>query len=93
MRTLDYYSGGAPLPLFSNDIPLPVVPLHQVAPERVVEKRLSKVLAFTGLTIHDVVNNPIARNIVLGYYKLSRQIDRRIEVTELERQWNPLGQS
>jgi hypothetical protein len=38
-----------------------------------------------------VVNNPIAKNMVLGYFKLSRTVDRRAEVVELERQWNPLG--
>jgi hypothetical protein len=49
------------------------------------------VLAFTGLTIDDVVNSRIAKNQVLGYWKLSRQIDRSSEITELERQWNPFG--
>jgi hypothetical protein len=50
---------------------------------------LNRVLEFTRLSIHDVVNDPIAKNMVLGYWKLSRQIDRSSEVTELERQWNP----
>jgi hypothetical protein len=36
------------------------------------------------------VNDPIAKNEVLGYFKLSKQIDRASEVRELERQWNPL---
>jgi hypothetical protein len=66
------------------------VPLYDAAKEsRVIQRRLNRVLAFTGLTIDDVVNNPIAKNQVLGYWKLSRQIDRSSEVTELERQWNP----
>ena len=57
----------------------------------VVQKRLNRVLAFTRLTIDDVVNSRIAKNQVLGYWKLSRQVDRSIEITELERQWNPNG--
>ena len=52
---------------------------------------LRRVLAFTGRTIDDVVNDPIAKNEVRGYYKLSRMIQRRGEVTDLEKQWNPLG--
>jgi hypothetical protein len=56
---------------------------------RIIQTRLNRVLAFTRLTIDDVINNPIARNQVLGYWKLSRQIDRGSEITELERQWNP----
>ena len=92
MRVLNYYSGGAAMPLFSSEIPVPVVPVHQARVERVVEKRLNRVLAFTGLTIDDVVNNPVAKNIVMGYFKLSRMVDRRGEIVELERQWNSVGQ-
>jgi hypothetical protein len=57
----------------------------------VIQDRLNRVLAFTQLTIDDVVNNPIAKNQVLGYYKLSKQIGRSGEIGELERQWNPNG--
>jgi hypothetical protein len=57
----------------------------------VSNSRLNRVLEFTRLSIDDVVNDPIAKNIVVGYWKLSRQIDRSGEVTELERQWNPRG--
>ena len=91
MRTLDYFSGGAPMPLFGGETPRPVEQVHQARVERVVEKRLNRVLAFTGLTIHDVVNSPIAKNTVLGYFKLSRMVDRRSEIVELERQWNSVG--
>ncbi|MDB5323109.1 MAG: hypothetical protein JWN40_4740 [Phycisphaerales bacterium] len=64
--------------------------VHEAAREsRIIQTRLNRVLAFTRLTIDDVVNNPIAKNQVLGYWKLSRQIDRSSEITELERQWNP----
>jgi hypothetical protein len=92
MPVLDYYSGGgAPMPPFGGQSPLAVRPLDQATVERVVERRLNRILAFCRLTIHDVVNNPIARNQVLGYYKLSKMIDRRTEIVELERQWNPMG--
>jgi hypothetical protein len=49
---------------------------------------LRRVLAFTGRSIDDIVNDPIAKNQVRGYFKLSKQIDRSCEVTELEKQWN-----
>jgi hypothetical protein len=52
---------------------------------------LHRVLAFTGRSIHDVVNNPIVKNEVIGYYKLYRRIERSAEIGALERQWNPLG--
>ena len=52
---------------------------------------LRRVLAFTRRSIDDVVNDPIAKNEVLGYYKLYRQIHRSSEVVELENQWNSLG--
>jgi hypothetical protein len=55
-----------------------------VQPERV----LRRVLAFTGKTIDDVVNDPITKRQVLGYYKLHRWIDRECEIGSLERQWN-----
>ena len=57
--------------------------------ERVVQQRpLQRVLAFLGHSIHDVINDPIVRNKVFGYYKLQRQVDRAMEVSELERWWN-----
>jgi len=51
------------------------------------------VLAFTGFSIHDVINDPIARNIVAGYFKLHRQVWRRCEIVDLERWWNNTGRS
>lgn len=63
----------------------PSEPLVQYAPRRA----LRRILAFTGRSIDDVVNNPIARNQVHGYYKLHRQIERAGEVRDLESQWNP----
>ena len=56
--------------------------------ERVVQRPLNRVLAFTGRTIDDVVNDPMVKNQVYGYYKLFRQIERAGEVRDLERQWN-----
>jgi hypothetical protein len=55
------------------------------------QRVLHRVLNFTGRTIDDVVNNPIAKNEVLGYYKLHKFVERRSDMVELERQWNPLG--
>jgi len=53
-----------------------------------VQRPLPRILAFTGFSIDDMVNSPIAKNAVTGYYKLHKQIIRRGEVLELEGQWN-----
>ena len=53
-----------------------------------VQRPLRRILAFTRRSIDDVVNDPIAKREVLGYYKLHRQIQRAGEVRDLERQWN-----
>ena len=52
-----------------------------------VQRPLRRVLAFTRRSIDDVVNDPIAKREVLGYYKLYRQIERGVETSDLERQW------
>ena len=57
--------------------------------ERVIRRPLNRVLAFIGRSIDDVVNDPIVKNQVYGYYKLHRQVERASEIRELERQWNP----
>ena len=57
-----------------------------------MQRTLHRVLAFRGRTIDDVVNDPIVKNDILGYWKVLRQIDRRSEALELEGQWNRLGQ-
>jgi hypothetical protein len=57
-----------------------------------MQRMLHRVLAFRGRTIDDVVNNPIVKNDILGYWKVLKQIDRRSETLELEHQWNRLGQ-
>ena len=56
-----------------------------------VQRPLRRILAFTRRSIDDVVNDPIAKREVLGYYKLHKQISRTIEVRELERQWNSVA--
>lgn len=55
------------------------------------QRALHRVLNFTGRTIDDIVNNPIVKNQILGYYKLHKIIDRRSEIRDLERQWNSIG--
>jgi hypothetical protein len=60
--------------------------------EHVLTRRpLQRVLAFRGRSIDDVVNNPIVKNEIYGYWKLNKQIERVSEIGDLERQWNPLG--
>jgi hypothetical protein len=67
---------------------------HRPADGRVelvqIQRPLHRILAHVGYSIDDVVENPIAKNAVLGYYKLYRQVKRRCEIVDLERQWNPL---
>jgi len=52
------------------------------------QRPLRRVLAFTGHTIDDVVNSPIAKRQVAGYYKLHKWVDRESELGDLERQWS-----
>jgi hypothetical protein len=65
------------------------------APDRtefiLIQRPLQRVLAFTRRSIDDVVNDPIAKREVLGYYKLHKQIVRAGEVGDLERQWNSVA--
>ncbi|HRK32378.1 MAG TPA: hypothetical protein PLD59_15035 [Tepidisphaeraceae bacterium] len=64
--------------------------LPEVAPiEHVqLQRPMQRLMDFTGMSIDDIVNCPIAKRSVLGYYKLHRWVERQSEVTELERQWN-----
>ena len=77
--------------------PLGAGPVRHVAPDEqriehvLVQRPLQRVLAFTRRSIDDVVNDPIAKREVLGYYKLHKQIERGIETRELERQWNSVA--
>jgi hypothetical protein len=52
---------------------------------------LRRVMAFLGCSIDQLCNDPIVKNQVFGYFKLYKEINRRGEITELERQWNPAG--
>ncbi len=54
-----------------------------------VQRPLDRLLAHAGYSIDDVVDNPIAKHALIGYYKLFRQVQRGCEVVDLERQWNP----
>jgi hypothetical protein len=56
-----------------------------------VQRPLRRILAFTRRSIDDVVNDPITKNEVLGYYKLHKQVERAAETRELERQWNSVA--
>ena len=42
-------------------------------------------------SIDDIVNNPIVKNEILGYYKLHLWVARESEISDMERAWNPLG--
>lgn len=56
----------------------------------VLQSVLRRVLNFTGHTIDDIINSPVARRDVRTWFKLHKFVERRSEVVELERQWNPL---
>ena len=53
-----------------------------------IQQPLRRVLAFTGRSIDEVVNSPIAKNHVRTYYKLYRAVQRGCEIIDLERWWN-----
>jgi hypothetical protein len=56
-----------------------------------LQQPLRRVLAFRRRSIDDVVNDPIVKSEIFGYFKLQKQIERTSETIDLERQWNPLG--
>jgi hypothetical protein len=62
----------------------------QPAPTEYVmrQRPMQRLLAFSRRTIDDVVNSRAAKNDVLTYFKLHKQVQRRGEVLDLERQWN-----
>ena len=63
-------------------------------PELVIPHRpLRQVLEFTRHSIHDIINDEIAKREVLGYYKLKCDIQRRCEATDLERWWTGANNS
>jgi hypothetical protein len=75
-------------PLFGFGTAIPEKPSETGTELVLIEHALRRVFAFTGHTIDDVINDPIARNRVCGYYKLGRWIDRQCEIADLVRQWN-----
>jgi hypothetical protein len=54
-------------------------------------REIRRILAFAGWSIDDVVNNPVAKREVRHFYKVSRLMQRRLEIRALEKQWNPLS--
>ncbi len=54
----------------------------------IVQQPLRRVMAAIGLSIDDVVNDPVCRNLVFGYYKLYKNVKRTCETVDLERWWN-----
>jgi hypothetical protein len=54
----------------------------------VLQRPLRRVLAFTRRSIDDVVNCPIAKREVLGYYKLHKWVERGCEITDMNRWWD-----
>ena len=68
-------------------MPEPEGGVREVVPQR----RLARLLAFAGRSIDDVVNCRIAKREVAHYFKTAREVLRRTDRLELERQWNPLG--
>ena len=56
--------------------------------EVMVQRPLMRILAFLNISIDQVCSDPIARNKVACYYRLHKNIDRQMELTELERQWS-----
>lgn len=55
-----------------------------------IQRPLDRILEHVGFSIDDVVDSPVAKHAVLGYYKLFLQVRRGCEIVDLERQWNPL---
>jgi hypothetical protein len=70
--------------------PVPQKPSGDNVEYVLIQRPLQRVLAFTRRSIDDVINDPIARNEVIGYFKLYRWIQRESEISDLERQWNSL---
>ena len=56
-----------------------------------VHRPLSRILSFIGRDIDDVVNDSFVKGQVYGYYKLQKQVQRGIEISEMERAWNNVG--
>jgi hypothetical protein len=77
--------------LFSFENPPPPRDANDGVEQVVFQRTLHRVLAFIGHDIDDVVNDPIVKNKVIGYYKLHKWVWRGCEISDLERQWNSLA--
>ena len=76
MSEFDFLSGGA------AKAPGSAQSVHEYQTARLA---LHRVMEFTGISIDDVINDPIARNHVLGYYRLCLFVERRCDEIGLER--------
>ena len=78
-----------------NSLGIGIPRLQQPAVNRseltMVHRPLRRVMAFLGCSIDQLCNDPIVKNQVFGYFKLYKEINRRTEMRDLERQWNPAG--
>ena len=80
--------------LFDNDaagLPAPSGGGHELLVPRDADRRLARVLAFCGLDLSDVLGCPVARRTAQFYLAVDAEVERRAEVLDLERQWNPTG--
>ena len=75
--------GGQPIILDAS--PMPRVEYVQRSSD------LQRLLRFSGWSIDDVVNNPLAKSDLLRWHKIGRWTNRRLDIHELEKQWNPLA--
>ena len=74
------------MPLTSTTILLlPEMPRTE---DVLVQSQLMRIMAFLNISIHQICNDPIARDKVACYYRLQKNIDRQMELTELEKQWS-----
>ena len=72
--------------LSSLGLGTPLVSVHRDGPVAMFSEAqiLGRILRFTGYTINDVINDPIARNAVIGYFGLYRFIERRCAELDLD---------
>jgi hypothetical protein len=55
------------------------------------EQSLRNIFDFTGYSIHDVINNRLARDTVRYFYHIHRDIDRRFDQERPPEDPTPLG--
>ena len=71
----------------------PQEPAAAWAPEMrhvLAQRRMVRLLAFSGRSIDDVVNCGVSKRLVAGYFKLEKTLARQLVTAELELQWNPM---